>query len=125
VGAYSPPRYSDTTFTSPNGPDQPYFSGAEFHSISGVSNYTNDYAIYYFGHGSGNPYLAFTASGTTAILEFARLATASGDSGDEYWALDNVTVSTIPEPSQVALAVVGLTGVAGVGFRRWGRRGAR
>jgi hypothetical protein len=118
LGAYSPQRYSDTTFTNPNGPDQAYFAGAEFVSISGIANYTNDYSIYYFGHGSGNPYLTFTAAGTTSILEFARLPTASGDSGDEYWALDNVSVSAIPEPSNVALVLSGLAGASALGLRR-------
>ena len=58
------------------------------------------------------------------MLEFARLATASGDSSDEYWALDNVTISAIPEPAQLGAIFGGLAGAAGVIVRLRQRRRA-
>lgn len=121
LGAYSPQIYSDTTYTNPNGPAQAYFAGADFHSVSGTTDYSNDYAIYYFGHGAGNPQLTFVASSSTASLEFARLATVSGDSSDEYWALDNVQITAVPEPASYAV-LVGLVGLGGASLNRWRRR---
>lgn len=93
-GAYSPQRYSDTTYATPNGPDHLAFTGAEFYRKQGPS-YTGYYGIYYFSHGTGNPVLAFTATGTSATLEWARYVTTNNFDayGDEYWALDNVLVT--------------------------------
>jgi hypothetical protein len=112
LGAGGAQRYSDTTFTNPNGPDQAFFAGSEF-NVSDTSGYAGDYAIYYFGHGSGNPVLQFTPnSDGIAVLEFARYGnTTLFDSPDEYWALDNVTVTAIPEPAQFA-PVAGLVALA-------------
>jgi hypothetical protein len=94
-GAYSPQRYSDTTYANPNGPDHLAFTGAEFYKKQGPS-YTGYYGIYYFSHGAGNPVLTFTATNSSVTLEWARYITANNfDSyGDEYWALDNVLVTT-------------------------------
>ena len=122
AGAYSPQRYSDSTYTSTTGADFNRFTGADqSFSVNQNANYAPDYAIYYFGHGSGNPFLTFTASASTAVVEFARYGDTT-DSGDEYWALDNVEVRAVPEPS-----VVWLCG-AGVGLlfllRRWQRKRA-
>jgi PEP-CTERM motif len=91
AGAYSPQRYTDTQYTNPNGPDVPRFSGADA-SYYEVPGYANDYAIYYFGHGAGNPVLSFQSASTSATLEFARYGN-TGDSADEYWALDNVVIT--------------------------------
>ncbi len=108
LGAYSPQRYSDTSFTSPNGPDVPRFTGADASwSANQSGNYAGDYAIYYFSHGAGNPLLSFTATGSTALLEFARYGNTT-DSSDEYWALRNVSVTAVPEPSSGALALFGV-----------------
>jgi len=91
-GAYSPQRYTDTNYTNPNGPDVLAFVGAEFSRREGPG-YSGYYGIYYFSHGAGNPVLTFTASGSSAVLEWARYSPLNGgDSGDEYWALDNVVV---------------------------------
>jgi hypothetical protein len=107
AGAYSPQRYSDTTYTSTTGADFNRFTGADvFFSVNQAGNYAPDYAIYYFGRGSGNPFLSFTASGTTAVVEFTRYGNTT-DSSDEYWALDNVQVRVVPEPSAVWLCVAG------------------
>ena len=112
AGAYSPQRYSDSTYTSTMGADFNRFTGADVSfSVNQNGNYAPDYAIYYFGRGAGNPFLTFTASGTTAVLEFARYSGTS-DSADEDWALDNVQVSVVPEPSVVWLFAAG----AGVFF---------
>ncbi len=111
-GAYSPQRYTDLNYTNPNGPDVARFTGADqFWSANQDGNYANDYSIYYFGHGAGNPVLSFVSSGTTAVLEFSRFG-GTFDSPDEYWALDNVSVSgvraappltAVPEPSTYGL----------------------
>jgi len=118
-GAYSPQRYSDTHYADPNGPDVAAFTGAEFSRKEGPG-YSGYYGIYYFSHGAGNPLLTFTASGTTATLEWARYSGGinSGDSGDEYWALDNVLVNSVPEPSSLTLLVAG---VLFLSVRRWRR----
>lgn len=96
-GAYSPQRYTDTTFTTPNTADVPAFRGAEFSRREGPG-YSGYYGIYYFGHGAGNPVLTIVAAGATATLEWARYSGTQnfGDSGDEYWALDNVVVDGPP-----------------------------
>ncbi len=91
-GAYSPQRYTDLNYTNPNGPDVARFTGADqFWSANQDGNYANDYSIYYFGHGAGNPVLSFVSTGSTAVLAFSRYG-SSPDSPDEYWALDNVSV---------------------------------
>jgi hypothetical protein len=101
-GAYSPQRYSDTTYTSLTGPDYGKFTGADASFTTGsCCNYGLHYGIYSFGRGAGNPELIFTAAGTDAVLEFARFGNTA-DSGDEYWALDNVQVARlVPEPSSL------------------------
>ncbi|MBX3390498.1 MAG: hypothetical protein KF691_13700 [Phycisphaeraceae bacterium] len=92
-GAYSPQRYTDTNYTSPNGPDVKAYTGAEYWRKDGPG-YSGYYGIYYFSHGAGNPVLTFTASGSSAVLEWTRYSGSNnfGDSSDEYWALDNVVV---------------------------------
>jgi hypothetical protein len=92
-GAYSPQRYSNTHYADPNGPDVPAFTDAQYSRRDGPG-YSGYYGIYYFSHGAGNPVLTFTATSTTALLEWARYSGAQnfGDSPDEYWALDNVIV---------------------------------
>jgi hypothetical protein len=124
-GAYSPQRYTDQNYTNPNGVDVPRFTGADqFWSANQGGNYGNDYAIYYFGHGTGNPLLSFVATDANALLEFSRYGTTY-DSADEYWGLDNVSVvaqsvvtpviptqsSAVPEPSTYAFAGVGALGM--------------
>lgn len=121
AGAYSPQRYSDSTYTSTTGADFNRFTGADvFFSVNQGGNYAPDYAIYYFGRGAGNPFLSFTASASTATVEFTRYGNTS-DSGDEYWALDNVQVSVVPEPSVVWLLAAG-AGVFLFSRRAWWRR---
>ncbi len=121
AGAYSPQRYSDSTYTSTTGADFNRFTGADvFFSVNQGGNYAPDYAIYYFGRGTGNPFLSFTASASTATVEFARYGNTT-DSGDEYWALDNVQVSVVPEPSVAWLLAAG-AGLFFVSRRMWCRR---
>lgn len=108
-GAYSPQRYTDSNYASPTGPDVGAFTGAEFSRKQGPG-YSGYYGIYYFSHGAGNPTLTFQATGTSASLEWARYSggTNGGDSSDEYWALDNVSVADVPEPTSMTLAAIGI-----------------
>jgi len=96
-GAYSPQRYTDSSFTTPISADVPAFSGAEFSRREGPG-YSGYYGIYYFGRGAGNPAPSFVATGATATLEWTRYSGTQnfGDSSDEYWALDNVVVDGVP-----------------------------
>jgi hypothetical protein len=120
-GAYSPQRYTDTHYADSNPPDVPAFTGAEYSRRQGPG-YTGYYGIYYFSHGTGNPVLTFTATGSTAALEWARYSGGAnfGDSSDEYWALDNVQVSSpnvaaVPEATSLAIwGLAGLVAVCGV-----------
>jgi hypothetical protein len=105
AGAYSPQRYSDTNYATPTGPDVDRFTGADaFWSANADGNYANDYAIYYFGHGAGNPMLSFTATNSSATLQFVRYG-SSADSSDEYWALDNVLVTGAVAPRRPTLSI--------------------
>jgi len=93
-GAYSPQRYTDTHYADPNLPDVLAYTGAEYSKKQGPG-YSGYYGIYYFSHGAGNPVLTFTATSSHASLEWTRTS-GSGDSSDEYWALDNVVVTGPP-----------------------------
>ena len=121
-GAYSPQSYSDATPLAGEAGTFSAETGADFY-FDGSYDYSQDYGIYYFGHGAGNPMLSFVADGSTASLVFEREPTVSGDSSDEYWALDNIVVTgdaapvATPEPASVALLTTGLVGIAG-----WSRR---
>jgi len=126
AGAYSPQKYSDSSFSGLGGSDQPRFAGAD-HSWSAntAGNYLDDYAIYSFGRGAGNPLLAFTASSAVGVLEFTRFGNTS-DSSDEFWALDNVAVTAlqmepppvdaVPEPSTYGL--LGTLAIAALAAKR-------
>jgi YVTN family beta-propeller protein len=96
-GAYSPQSYSDATpLAGPSGTLSAE-TGADFFSDTN-QDYSQDYGIYYFGHGAGNPLLSFTAGATTATLTFGR-PIQSNDSSDEYWALDNILVAAVAAPA--------------------------
>jgi hypothetical protein len=90
-GTSSPQSYSDSTpLAGTEGSFAPGTGADVFADNS--ENYSQDYDIYYFGHGEGNPILTFTPATSTASLIFERLPVGSGDSKDEYWALNNVLV---------------------------------
>lgn len=131
-GAFSPQKYSDTTYTDPTNPTNfGKFTGADASFSNGAFGgpYGGNYSIYRFGRGAGNPVLSFTATGSSAVLEFARYGNTS-DSSDEYWALDNVQVSqpgvnAVPVPSSlVMLSTLALTTVGIGGFRKRLKSGA-
>ncbi len=107
-GAYSPQRYTDSEYTNPNSADVKAFTGAEYFRKDGPG-YSGYYGIYYFSHGTGNPVLTFVATDVTADLEWARYSPNRnfGDSADEYWALDNIVVAGVPEPTGAAILVCG------------------
>lgn len=124
-GAYSPQTYSDATPVVADADMQPYsayafarFTGAdESFSRNDGNTYADDYSIYRFGSGAGNPVLSFVAGASTATITFMR-PPGTSDSGDEYWALDNLVVSgvagsttpgnNVPEPTSLALLAVAL-----------------
>jgi hypothetical protein len=119
-GAYSPQRYSDSTYNSLIGPDFGKFTGADAFFTTGGTNYAQHYGIYRFGRGAGNPVLSFVATDGDALLEFARFGNTT-DSGDEYWALDNVLVtSAVPEPASLGLLALAI--VCALAFRMRTRR---
>jgi hypothetical protein len=123
-GAYSPQRYSDTTYTSLTGPDYGKFTGADASFTTGsCCNYGLHYGIYKFSRGAGNPQLTFRPVGTDVVLEFARFG-ATTDSGDEYWALDNVQVARlVPEPNSLVLIGIAISAAWHAGRRSQSRRG--
>lgn len=101
-------NYSDS---NPIGPGTfPSFTGADIMYNNASLHWYTRYAIYYFSHGSGNPVLSFTATGTSVSLTFAGIGLQ--DSSDEFWALDNVVVSSqvanVPEPDSMLLSSVGV-----------------
>lgn len=118
-GAYSPQRYSDLTYTNPDaGPLFGKFAGADAFFTTGSTNYAQHYGIYHFGHGLGNPILSFVPAGTSATFEFARYGNTT-DSGDEYWAIDNVrVVLPVPEPASIGLLCIAALVTVGRGRRR-------
>src|SRR5262249_33910021 len=59
-GAFSPQSYSDGTPLAGTSGNLAPTTGADFSSDTN-GDYSQDYAIYYFGHGEGNPVLSFTA----------------------------------------------------------------
>lgn len=133
-GAYSPQTYSDLTpLGGRNGTT--YFApttGADFANDVTYPDYSQDYAIYSFSHGAGNPFLTFVADASTATLVFDRgVSGGFNDSPDEYWALDNINVSDVngspvtaaPEPASLVLMASGLAGVVAV--RRVRRKSQR
>jgi hypothetical protein len=97
--------YSDLTPTGAH--FFPAYSGADVARTDVLEpDFFLRYAIYYFGHGAGNPTLQFTATGPTATLAFTAFGLQTID--DEYWALDNVSVSAIPEPATSVLLLCAL-----------------
>jgi hypothetical protein len=116
-GADSRQSYSDATPLGGIALSFNRFTGADaYFSLNANGNYASDYSIYRFGRGAGNPVPVFTANASTARVMFQRVGTVSGDSADEYWALDNIAVSgaaTIPEADSYAmmLACLGLLAV--------------
>lgn len=63
------------------------------------------------------------ALGTVSSLQFALVSSDSGEFGintPAYFALDNLTVTAVPEPEQVALLLAGLALVGAVARRRRG-----
>ena len=111
-------NYSDS---NPIGPGTNVsFTGADIMYNNASLHWYTRYAIYYFSHGSGNPVLSFTSTGTSVSLTFAGIGLQ--DSPDEFWALDNVVVSSqvanVPEPDSMLLSSVGVAVCAFPRLRR-------
>jgi hypothetical protein len=121
-GADSRQSYSDAAPLGGTALSFNRFTGADaYFSLNANGNYASDYSIYRFGRGAGNPVPAFTASASTASVTFQRVGTGSGDSADEYWALDNITVNdiaAIPEANSYAMMLACLGLLAVVSRRR-------
>lgn len=106
-------NYSDTNFLAPPGVQFPPKTGADVGQD--LASNTDDFTIYYFGKGTGNPILSFVAPATgSQTLIFA--GAGMQEPADEFWALDNVIVTTpdqqvgVPESSE-GLAWIALVGV--------------
>ncbi|WP_337176006.1 PEP-CTERM sorting domain-containing protein [Paludisphaera sp.] len=118
INGVQPLRQSYSDETPVNG--DPYTAafygrtGADVNYFS--STLRDNYSIYYFGHGAGNPILTFIANGATETLTFSGLSLQS--SSDEFWAIDNVSVTAVPEPSSIALSLIGLAAAGLYGRRR-------
>lgn len=110
--------YSDTSFVGISSNSS--FTGADvLRGAIEEPNFEdrfNRYGIYYFGHGAGNPVLTFVATGSTNTLTFCSFA-LQGVS-DEFWAIDNVSVSSVPEPASMAVLGLGFAGAIGYRLRR-------
>lgn len=78
-------------------------------------------AIYYFDGVAGNPLFSFVATGTSETIVFAANGGGQQAASDEFFAIDNVAVSSVPEPSSMVL--FGLAMVGGIGLRFRQRRG--
>jgi hypothetical protein len=121
INGVQPFRQSYSDETPVNG--DPYF--AQFYGRTGAdvnhfsSTLRENYSIYYFGHGAGNPILTFTASGASERLTFSGLSLQS--QSDEFWAIDNVSIASVPEPSSIAMSAIGLAAAGLYGRRRRAR----
>ena len=69
--------------------------------------------VYFFGRGDGNPNPSFVAADTIETVSFT--ATDAQGVSDEYFALDNVEVTTVPEPAHVLLLLTGALVLLGRG----------
>jgi len=112
-------NYSDSNINGSGA--NPAFTGADVFHDTGPGDYLNRYAIYYFGHGSGNPMISFVANSSTETLTFA--GSNLQPVFDEFWAIDNVVVdgvsaTALPEPATLTLWSLGALGCAIAGYRR-------
>ena len=101
--------YSDSTPLGTGG-NKPFGSGRDAT--------INNAHLYYFGHGAGNPIMSFTASGSTANINF--IGATNQAYADEWFAIDNVLVTgeaAVPEPWTLPLLGLGLA-VLGMGRRK-------
>ena len=79
--------------------------------------------IYYFGHGDGNPTPSFVAGAASETVTFQSID-AQGIT-DEFFALDNVVVTSVPEPPAGAIAAAGLAVLAPLAWWRRARSRTR
>lgn len=63
--------------------------------------------------------LLFTAQGTSQVLNFLALGEPNGV--PPLVLLDGISMQAVPEPSSIAMAALGVAGLAGVGLRRRAR----
>jgi len=89
--------YSDTTPTAGLVGSNASLTGADI-SFSAGGTFGN-YGIYFFSHGAGNPTLTFIAPAPSTTLRFAASGLQTED--DEFFALDNVIVTTPDQGNRV------------------------
>lgn len=96
-GNFGNQGYSDTSFgLGATGSFAPK-TGADVSGLLVPGDNFDDFTIYYFGKGAGNPSLSFVAP-ITGIQTLVFLGAGMQPATDEFWALDNVTVAARDVP---------------------------
>jgi hypothetical protein len=138
--------YSDTNLTGFNAvnPSQSAkydpFTGADVvhREDAGLNQAYNNYSIYYFGSGINQnqpvtnrpattaPRISFVATGDTAQIQWIsnfNVSNITGQKGqqDDFWALDNLQVTDLPEPGTFGMMALGLIPL-GAGLYRMRRK---
>ena len=104
--------YSDNDLTGFGNPASKYapFTGADVVYNDPSTNPLLNYSIYYFGRYRNNaPSLVFTATGSTDTIQWISNFTTSSVN-NEIWAIDNIQVADLPEPSTLGMMLLTCSG---------------